>query len=213
MFTSRSNFTYGNYRIANIDVAEIDNNVDLTIHIQKYEQECLRLILGDCLYNELMTNVELDNQTGLYKLKDTADEKWGWLLNGKNYEATESVNFCACHSSSCSKHQWDGLVRQVAEIDSKKIYETIMASYIFFYWSLNNRTLNLGVGEGAGIAQNATQESGSNKRVDSWNKFVQDVDFGFSNTKVSLNQFLYEHQDYFPEASTVCLNTMTYYDI
>jgi hypothetical protein len=50
MFTRRSNFTYGKYRISNIDVAEIDNNIELTIHIQKHEQEILRMILGDCLY-------------------------------------------------------------------------------------------------------------------------------------------------------------------
>lgn len=213
MFTSRSNFTYGNYRIANIDVEEIDNNIDLTIHIQKYEQEALRMILGDCLYDELITNVEIDSETGLYKLKDGVDDKWDWLLNGRKYDSKEVSIFCGCHSSTCSKHQWDGLIRKVAKIQDKEIYESILASYIFFYWSLNYRTLNLGVGEGSGNAQNTTQESSSNKRVDAWNKFVQDVDYGYPNTKVSLNQFLNEHQQYFPEASLVCLKPMTYYDI
>lgn len=211
MFTRRSNFTYGNYRIANIDVAEIDNNIELTIHIQKYEQECLRMILGDCLYTELMENVDKDSD-GYYKVKTGAEEKWGWLLNGRLYD-TDDVSGCGCHSSSCSKHQWAGLVTKVAIVQEKDVFESILASYIFYHWSLNYRTLNLGVGEGKGTAQNTTQESSANKRIDAWNKFVQDVNFGYPNTKVSLYQFLDEHQEDFPNASKVCFNTMTYYDL
>jgi hypothetical protein len=212
MFTRRSNFTYGKYRISNIDVAEIDNNIELTIHIQKHEQEILRMILGDCLYAELLENLELDSN-GFYKIKDEADEKWEWLINGKLYD-TDEVSGCGCHSaSSCKKHQWSGLIRKVATVSNKDVFETLMAPYIFYNWSLNYRTLNVGVGEAKANAQNTTQESSANKRVDAWNHLVQEVSFGYPNTKVSLYQFLDEHKDEFPNASKICFNTMTYYDI
>jgi hypothetical protein len=214
MFTRVSNFTYGSYQIANLDVDDENNNIELVLHIKKYEEEFLRMVLGECLYSDLMDNVE-EGDDNYYKLKNNAAEKWGWLLNGRTYTASDVDTGCSCgfHSSSCNKHKWDGLVRKVATIANKDIYETVMASYIFFHWSLGKRTMNFGVGEGKGTAQNSTQESTANKRVDAWNKLVQEIDYGYPNTRVSLNQFLKEHETEFENAQTICLKTMTYYDV
>jgi hypothetical protein len=214
MFTRISNFSYGAYKIANIDEVAVSNNIELKLHILKYEEEFLRMYLGDCLYSDLMDNVELDSD-GYWKLKSGAAEKWGWLLNGRTYTATSLTSGCGCssHSSSCDKHKWDGLVKKIATIESVDVFETIMASYIFYHWSLDNRTLNLGVGEGNITAQNTTQASTANKRCDAWNKMVQDVDYGYTNTRVSLNQFLRGHPEEFTNAELVCLTPMTYYDI
>lgn len=207
MFTRISNFTYGAYRIANIDTAGSNNNIELILHIQKYENECLKLILGECLYKDLMDNVEKDADTGYYKLKSGAEDKYNWLLNGHNYE-----DDCSCESN-CKNKIWQGLVREVAEIESTKIFETIMSSYIYFNWSLDYRTLNLGVGEGKGSAANTVIEVTRDKRVDAWNKLVQDVSFGFTNANVSLYQFLDHFKDLYPKSERVCFKTMTYYDI
>lgn len=205
MFTRISNFTYGAYRIANIDTVGANNNIELILHIQKFENECLRLILGECLYEDLMSNVEKDAD-GYYKLKDSVDAKYGWLLFGHKYE-----DGCYC-DSQCKNKIWQGLVRQIAEIENTKIFETIMSSYIYFHWSLNYRTLNVGVGEAKGSASNTVVENTRNKRVDAWNKMVQDVAFGFTNANVSLYQFLDNFKDDFPTGERVCFKTMTYYD-
>jgi len=205
MFTRISNFTYGAYRIANIDTVGANNNIDLILHIQKYENECLRLILGECLYEDLMSNVEKDAD-GYYKLKGSVDAKYAWLLLGHKYE-----DDCSC-DSQCKNKIWQGLVREVAEIENTKIFETIMSSYIYFHWSLNYRTLNVGVGEAKGTASNTVVENTRNKRVDAWNKMVQDVSFGFTNANVSLYQFLDHFKEDFPSAERVCFKTMTYYD-
>jgi hypothetical protein len=212
MFTRISNFTYGNYRIANIEADALDNNIELLIHIQKYEQESLRLLLGDSTYEEFMSNLELDSN-GFYKVISTADQKWGWLLNGRSYTATALDSGCNCGCQSNGKHHWAGLVKKVATIQEKDVFETLMASYIFYNWSLNYRTLNLGVGEGRSESKSATPESSKNKRVDAWNEFVQWAYFGYSCTNVSLSNFLQNHKEEFPNVNEITLQPMTYYDI
>lgn len=201
MFTRLSNFTYGNYQIANLTSAEVNVDVQLMIQIQKYETECLRMMLGDVLYADFMSNLELDSD-GFWKLKSSANEKWEWLLNGYSYQ-----------NGDCDI-TWRGLVITVATIQDKEVIETMMASYVFYKYSLNTRTLNTGTGEGKLTADNTTQERSSNKRVDAWNEFVQWAGFGSSKSNVSLNQFLADNTElYGKECFFTCLNTMTYYDI
>lgn len=214
MFTRLSQFTYGNYQIANIDTTAINNNTALLIHIQKEEENALRMVMGECLYNDLMDNVEKD-ANGYYIVKEDADDKWKWLVNGHSYDATSSSCNCGCgcDSGKCSKHVWRGLFYKVATVESVDVYESILAPYVFYQWSLNYRTLNTGVGEAKGIAQNTTQATASDKRVDAWNEFVQAISFGYPNSRVSLYQFLSEHRELFSDYQTVCLNTMTYWDI
>jgi hypothetical protein len=201
MFTRLSNFSYGNYQIANLTATEMNVDTQLLIKIQKYETECLQLLLGAVLYDEFMSQLELD---GLYwKLKNDVDAKWGKLLNGTTYESD---------SISTSK-KWNGLVKKVAVIQEKEVFESLMASYIFFQYSLNTRTLNTGAGEAKLKTDNTTQESSKNKRVDAWNEFVQWSYYGISETNVSLYKFLSDHTAEFGEICFPALNTMTYYDI
>lgn len=198
MFTRLSNFTYGNYQIANLK--ETQNNVDtqLLIQIQKYERECLQMLLPNSVYADLMASVKLDSDSLYWILKDDADDKWDYLINGNSYD------------SGCGLVNWRGLVTKVATIQGKEVIESMFAPYIFFQYSLNTRTLNTGAGESRMRAENVTQESSSNKRVDAWNEFVKWADFGFSETNVSMNQFLRSQFDCMELKN---LNTMTYYDI
>lgn len=216
MFTRVSNFTYGDLKIANIQTTYINNDIELQIYLQTQEENCLRMILGDCMYDDLMDNVELD-PNGYYQLKVDAEEKWDWLLNGLTYEATDPIISggcgCGCHSGNCSKHKWDGLVRKVATVAQTDVIESLMAPYIYYNWSISERTMVTGVGEAKGKAQNTTQESSMYRRIDAWNDFVKRVDFGWPNTRVSLNQFLKEHQGEFANAQTVCMDTRTYWNI
>lgn len=208
MFTRLSQFTYGNYVIPNIDAVAINNNTALLIHIQKYEQEALRMVIGDCLYEEFISNLEKD-ESGFYIVKEGADEKWDWLLNGHNYESNSTGCGCGCGLSECNKKTWKGIITEVAEVQEKEIIESILAPYVFFKWSQNYRTINTGVGEAKGSASGTTQESSANKRTDAWNEFVEKISF----SQTSLYCFLSDHKYLFPEAKTVCLNTITYWDI
>lgn len=212
MFTRLSNFTYGNYRIANIQADALDNNIELLIHIQKYEQESLRLLLGDNTYKEFISNLELDGD-GFFKVKSTADAKWDWLLNGTSYAATAFDSGCNCDCQHNGNLNWTGLVKKVATIQDKDVFETLMASYIFYNWSLNYRTLNLGVGEGRSESKSATPESSKNKRVDAWNEFVKWSNFGYSCTNISLSKFFKDHKEEFPNVNEIHLKPITYYDI
>lgn len=202
MFTRLSNFTYGNYQIANLTSTEMNVDVQLLIQIQKYETECLNLMLGDVLYNDFMSNLELDSD-GYWKTKASADVKWGYLLNGYSYQNGE-----------CDR-VWRGLVTKVATIQTKDVIESMMSLYIFYKYSLNTRTLNTGTGEAKLTADNTTQDSSRNKRVDAWNEFCQWAALGFSKSNVSLNQFLADNAELYgkEDCSFTCLNTITYYDI
>lgn len=199
MFTRLSNFTYGLSRIANTQGDALEDNVELIIHIKKYEQECLRLILGATLFDELMQNVELDGN--YYKLKESAIDKWGWLLNGKEYTVNDESK------------KWIGLVSKVATINEVDVFETLMANYVFYHWSLNNRTINVGTGEGEYDSKAIIASSGNFKRVDVWNEFVKWASYGWSSSQVSLYQFLEDKKLDFPTVNTTSLKTMTYYDI
>lgn len=212
MFTRISQFTYGNYVIPNIKTETTNNNSALLIHIQKYEEEALRMVIGDCLYDELMENIEIGND-GFYKLKDNVDEKWGWLLNGRKYDAVNTNCGCGCGGGNCGKRKWDGLVKTVANISDVAVKESILAPYVFYQWSLNYRTLNTGVGEAKGVSDGTIPQPSANKRIDAWNEFVKNVSHGFAGSRVSLYCFLNDHKTEFPDFTGPCLNTITYWDI
>lgn len=213
MFTRISQFTYGNYQIPNIQTEAVNNNSALLIHIQKYEEEGFRMAIGDCLYDDFISNLKVDDK-GYYILKDDVDEKWGWLLNGRKYDAPSNNCGCGCGGGNCGKRKWDGIVKTVATIsEDVEVKESILAPYVFYKWSLNYRTLNTGVGEGKGVADGTIAVSSSDKRVDAWNEFVQKVSFGFVGSRVSLYQFLNDHKTEFPEFQSACFKTITYWDI
>jgi len=94
------------------------------------------------------------------------------------------------------KDNWGGLVYTVATIGTNQVIESIIAPYIYFNWALENRTLNLGTGEGRIDANGSTQESTFNKRVDAWNQIVQSIDYGYPNDRISLNQFLKDNSSF-----------------
>lgn len=213
MFTHESNFTYGKTRIADTKSDSLDENIDLIIHIQKYEKECLLLLLGPELYDEFIQKVEIVSGSKHYTLKTQfVDTKWDWLLNGKTYPAVNLNCGCGCQTTLTTK-QWRGLTVKVAVIDNKNVIETLMAKYIFFHWSLNYRTLNVGTGEGRIESKGVTTANAILKRVDIWNDFVQWASYGFSCSNVSLYQFLEDFKNEFINTDSTCLKTENYYDI
>lgn len=212
MFTRPSNFTYGNYKIANIVADSLDNSLELLVHIQKYEQASLRLCLGDSTYEEFINKLEPD-ANGFYKLKEDAEEKWGWLLDGHSYLPSQNHKHYNCGCLPDQNVRWSGLVKKVATVKEIYVYESMMASYIFYYWSLDHRTLNLGTGEGRIESKAAIPESSKNKRIDAWNEFIQWAHYGYSCTNVSLSRFLEDHKAEFPNVNEIDFKPLTYYDL
>ncbi len=223
MFTRLSNFTYDYLEISNIGEINDSIKLNLVIFIQKYEKEALRLILGDCLYFELMDNLELGSVEAdgckYWVVKEDTNEKWDKLVNGTSYDVSEieqPISGCGCCSGNCDKHYWDGIVRSVATVQDAdnndvQVLESILAPYVYRAWAMSKRTLNMGFGEGKGDADTATQESTQFKRIDAWNDFVKDVAFGDMGGRVSLHQYLREHSADFEKAEFLCFDVMTYW--
>lgn len=191
MFTRLENFVYGKYMIPNITETKNSIKTEVLIHIQKYEKQVLQYILGPSIFYELLENLERD-ENGIFKLKDTAEDKWNWLVNGHTY-------------GDCFKVKWDGLVFEVAKIDENEIIESMMAPYIFYEWLLKERSMSTGVGEIKGEPQGGISVVSKHKRIDAWNTFVSYV--------YSLNHFMESHRDLFPSYKCVELNPQNYYDL
>ncbi|UYW01791.1 hypothetical protein K5I29_02380 [Flavobacterium agricola] len=177
--------------IPNITETQNSNKTEVLIHIQKYEKEILEFVLGPVLYVELLENLETDDE-GYYKLKDTAEDKWKWLVNGQIY-------------GSCNKLRWEGLVFEVAKVNKQPLLETVMAPYIFYQWLLKERSVSTGVGEIKGEPQGGVSVTSKHKRTDAWNTFVGHA--------YSLNRFMQFYCDLFPNFKCVELNPQNYYDL
>lgn len=199
MFTRISNFTYGSLLIPNINEEVTNNNVALRVCIQKHEPNALALALGVSLFEDFMAQLELDGE--YWKVKADADAKWSRLLTGEVYD------------SGCGPKKWGGIVTKVAEISGKEVFESILAPYVYYQWSLDSRTQSTGVGESKGVAEGTLPASSAHRRADAWNAFVQSVSHGYPGSRVSLHQYLRDHCSDFPSAELICLDTMTYYDV
>lgn len=208
MFTRISNFTYGNYQIANIKADALNENILFNIHLQKFEKECLKMVLGEELCTDMLANVELDS-SGYYTLKSTANAKWSRLINGHSF--TNTIDLCNCESGKTVK--WDGFNTVVAKIGTTEILESIFAPFIYYHWSLNERTHDTGIGEVKLNAKIGTQTTSSNKRVDAWNEFCKKIYFGNSCSNVSLMNFFENFKDDYPNYPNLILKPLTYYDL
>lgn len=191
MFTRLENFLFGNYAIPNITENQNSNKIEVQIHMQKFEKQALQVVLGPTVFNELLTNLERDDNN-YFQVKESADDKWKWLVNGQLY-------------GDCKKVKWEGIVFEVAEISEKKIYESIFAPYIFYQWLLKERSLTTGVGEIKGDPQGGIPVASKQKRIDAWNNFVGYV--------YALNHFMEFHCDLFPDFKCVELKPQNYYDL
>lgn len=99
MFTDKTFYT-GDIFIPNLE--EKCNNLYFFEWIEQWEEQCLRLTLGDFIYNELVSQMEFNEDMQKYVLKDSADEKWNWLVNGHTYTRDDSTNQFIDFSASSS---------------------------------------------------------------------------------------------------------------
>jgi len=194
--------------------------------IERWEEQCLRIVLGDCLYEEFMAQFEWDDISEKYVLIEGADEKWDWLLNGHSYtedDISERSTFkflgcdCGCNQMNCKNLYWGGLLkvkqRRIPSINiggqsanAIMIKSSLIAYYVYWLWCLRTDSFTSSTGEQVADVKNATRISNEHQRIDAHNKFVSMVQGCERSGTVGLYRFLQDFQNLYPEWGGKCLS-------
>lgn len=179
----------------------------LSLLLEESEEEVLRLVLGDCLYEEFKEQFE--PTTDGFKLKAGVADKWKWLLNGRTYDYDGYKPYpcgCGCVSSNCKKIEYPGMVKTFRVNATRTFEKNYLAYYIYYQWKTINETITAGTGEQLPEVKNSTTVYNKKKRYNAWNRFADWVH--------ELNAFLHHHKEDFPNASPVCrIHRLNIYDI
>jgi hypothetical protein len=220
MFTDKTFYT-GDIFIPNL--GESCNGLPFFEWIEQWEEQCLRMVLGDCLYNELLEQLEWSDTLNKYVLKEDVEEKWGWLINGKTYTkediSDQSLNFspfnysncgCGCVDLCCDKYHWDGIVKVLdrripaTQVNGETangviIKSSFLAQYVYWKWAMDSDSFTSGTGEQVAEVKGGLRISNAHKRVNAYNKFVSNVIDCNSHGKVGLYRFVQDFKDLYPE--------------
>ncbi len=224
MLIDKTYFT-GDIFIANLN--EACDNLGFYEWIERWEEQCLRTTLGDCLYEDFILQLLWDENLQKYVLKQDAEEKWDWLLNGHNYTRDEisttsftSFNWhnckCGCNNDNCDSFKWDGLRVEInRRIKNTKvggvvaqgvtIKKSYIAYYIYWLWSLKSDSVTTSLGEKVLNAKNAMNVSNIQDRIDAHNKFVSMVTGCDSSGNVGLYKYVRDFNNLYPTWGGKCL--------
>lgn len=213
--------------IDDIFIANLTESCDkLTMYgfIDSNEEDCLRITLGDCVYEELVNQLEWSETEQKYVLKSDADEKWDWLINGHTYSVDDidqslipySNCGCGCNGSNCKTFHWDGIIKTIVRrIPTIEIGDTIangieikksfIAYYIYWLYSQETDSFSSSTGEQVAEVKGGSRISNSTKRIQAHNKFVSWVIECNSNGSVGLYRFMQDFPNLFPEWGGKCL--------
>ncbi|WDF45255.1 hypothetical protein PQ459_10125 [Chryseobacterium sp. KACC 21268] len=174
-----------------LKISNIDEMGDIALEVSKFifscEKQCLVLVFGQELYNELEECFDDENN-----LKEDTPDHLKWLIEGNSYEVTVG--------DVVKKKEWKGIVQKDAfkfngaDVELKSSF---IADYIYYHFMFNNRTSTTGVGQVILTAANSFTVSGFPKRIDAYNAFQMKVVGGLKN-QTSLYEFLRDHKDDFP---------------
>lgn len=224
-FVDPSCFT-GDINIPNLEEKCIQDFEILKL-IAKWERECLELVLGKCLADELLSQFEITGEGGAkkYTLKTDSDPKWKLLINGRKYKEDDEfvTGFtnslpcgCGCSDSECEHHFWEGLTYETNTIvlgNEATFKESLIAYYIYYMWSFHSLSITTGTGEKDAESKNTTNVSNKIKRTSAFNYFWQKVRFCEIGGKVGLHMFLREHSGLFPNFEEICFKNINLYDV
>jgi hypothetical protein len=199
-------------------------------HITEYEDLCLRIVLGECMYEELLEQLEFDEVLGRYKLKVDADIKWTYLLYGRKYNVSEVENLmsnfyfgsnhcgCGCYTSNCDDFYWKGLIEvfdaigmvrdNQTHIISRRLVErkeSLIADFIMFKYFVQTQSFTAGVGEIVNDSKNTTLVNNIHKAVKSYNDFVYKCITCSSRGKVGLYGYIQHFKNEYPNWAGACL--------
>lgn len=213
MFTSIDNF-HTDVFIENLEDC-LSQKPSLRMSMKEMECEALRTVLGQCIYEELMENVEYDDSGEVYKLKDSAAEKWEWLLYGRTYETDGHKSYpcgCGCVGGHCETKRFDGIIQNFQLSAEETFQRNYLAYFIYYNWKTINETVTAGAGEQQPQVKNSATVYNKKKRYRAWNSFVEWVNLCGKPT-VGLYRFLKDHKDDFPNWDGMCLETLNIWDI
>jgi hypothetical protein len=147
----------------NIPNAGTGGPVDALVNrfIKLHEPRFLQLALGQSLYSAFMTGLGKAADGSYEKVDkgvpaDDVAQKWKDLLNGKEYTGLDG-----------RKYKWNGFIPLQ---DSATANESIIASYVYYYFMKNNATQTTGIGENQPNQENGVSVSPRFKMTSAWNK-------------------------------------------
>lgn len=214
MLTDKTFFT-GDIFISNL--TEKCDNLHFYEWIEVWEEQCLRTVLGDCIYNDFVAQLEWNEDDEKYQLVDGADDKWDWLLNGHTYtkdDISQSHLFndfcCGSFSDNCDTFYWDGLVKTIdrrikaTEVNGQTangiiINKSLISYYIYWLWALKKDSITSSTGEQIADVKNSQRVSNVHQRIDAYNKFVSMTTECSSSGGVGLYKFIQDFSNLFPE--------------
>lgn len=183
----------------------ISQSPAMWLSIGIYEEEALVASLGQCLYDELINQLEFDKDSKKYKLKEDSDEKWGWLLYGRNYSHS-GTSHCGCNSSNCSSASYPGIIKVYRLSDEVTFERNYLAYYIYYHFKTINESVTAGTGEKVVNVKNAVHVYNKKKRYNAWNRFI--------DWREELNNFLSQHKELYPDANVGCnMKRLNIYDV
>lgn len=181
----------------------------LEILIADYEERALVEVLGQCLYNELIEQLEWSEEKNRYVLKPDSPEKWSWLIYGRTYDFDGVKSYpcgCGCGGGNCQKVKFNGIISEKRISNNKKVEKNYLAYFIYYHWKTINESVTAGTGEQMPETANSQTVYNKKKRYRSWNQFVMWVQ--------DLNKFLSHHKEEFPDAVINChLRPKNIYDL
>src|SRR5690554_897597 len=187
----------------------IEQNPALWLSIGIYEKEALIASLGECVYDELVSQLEYNEDIKKYVLKEDSDEKWGWLLYGRTYDYDGRKVYscgCGCSSTNCKKISFDGIIQTYRLSDETTFERNYLAYYIYYNFKTINESVTAGSGEQIINVQNAMHVYNKKKRYNAWNRYI--------DWREQLANFLNHHKEHFPEANINCnLKRFNIYDV
>ncbi|WP_390452258.1 hypothetical protein [Chryseobacterium sp. Alg-005] len=202
-------------------------NYEIYKLISKWEIEALELVLGKCLADELLEQFEITGVEGSkeFKLKDNADPKWKFLIEGRKYQESDSgvSDFydltsmgCGCRTSTCPHHKWEGIIKKVPLIIEGKeehYKESLLAYYVYYMWTYDNASRTSVAGEQKIKVKNSFSVSNQTKRISAFNYFWSWVRACTYGGKVGLHVFLKEHSELFPSFEEIKFQNQNIYGI
>lgn len=214
MFTEKTMFT-GDIFIANLE--ESCNGLPFFEWIEMCDEQCLRITLGDDLYDELLDQVVFNEDQQKYILAKGVDEKWDWLLNGHKYSKSDiqSQSFIGSESLSCNclnynyeNYTWKGIVstldRRIPETtingqtaNGVRFSKSYLAYYAYWLWSLTTETTTTSTGEKKLKNKGGYSVTNTHKRVAAYNNFVSWV-ADCRKGSVGLYRFMHDFKHLFP---------------
>jgi hypothetical protein len=117
----------------------------LDFFIAKYEEQLLRSLLGDALYEAYKAGIEVT---------PTPATKWTDLQDGKTYQNTDGKTF-----------RWMGFKKS----DTK---QSMIANYVFYWWLRDKASTTTAVGEVALNTDGGVRISPAVRMSQSWNEMA-----------------------------------------